>query len=92
MAKMYVTYMAHRTTLLLDDETHNAARELSACLKVSVSEAIRRAILSYRQAVLGASPEVRARRRQALEKLIELFEGHDAAEEVARLKAEDQGF
>jgi hypothetical protein len=34
---------------------------------------------------------VREQRVKALERLFELFEGHDAAEEVRRLKSEDQG-
>lgn len=35
---------------------------------------------------------VREQRVKALERLFELFKGNDAAEEVRRLKSEDQGF
>ena len=80
---------AHRTTLMLDEETRRAARELAARYDCSVSEAIRRAILAQRGQLLGVSEELRRERRRALERLIDLFEGHDAATELARLKEED---
>jgi hypothetical protein len=84
--------MAHRTTLLLDDETRKAARQLAAVYECSTSEAIRRAVIRQRDATLGVHRATRARRRQALVRLIDLFAGHDAAAEVRRLKAEDEGF
>jgi hypothetical protein len=84
--------MAHRTTLLLDDETRQAARDLAGIYGCSVSEAIRRAVVRQRGVVLGVSAEQRSRRRAALDRAFELFDGHDADAEIARLKDEDDGF
>ena len=84
--------MAHRTTLILDEEARAAARQLAVVYGCSTSEAIRRAVVRHRDAVYGVPAASRKQRKQALKRLFELFEGHDAAEEVARLKAEDQGF
>lgn len=81
--------MAHRTTILLDDETRRAARELAARLDCSVSEAIRRAILALRREALGVSEQRRRERLAAFERMIDLFEGHDPETEIRRLKAED---
>ena len=78
--------------MLLDEETQNAARELAATYACSVSEAIRRAVVSQRDVVLGVSVEQRRERRRALERAFQLFEGNDADAEVARLKDEDDGF
>lgn len=84
--------MAHRTTILLDDEARQAATDLANRLQVSTSEAIRRAIVRYRDMLAGVPPEARQRRKAAFARLIELFEGHDAEAEIRRIKAEDQGF
>lgn len=84
--------MAHRTTLVLDDETRRAARELAASMNCSTSEAIRRAILRCRDLSRGVPPAERERRSRVLDELFGLFEGHDADEELRRLKAEDAGF
>ena len=84
--------MAHRTTLLLDDETRQAARQLALRYDCSTSEAIRRAVIRHRDAAFGIPPERRRERRRSLERLFELFEGHDAEEEIRRLKSEDEGF
>ena len=81
--------MSYRTTIILDDETRKAARELALRLDCSTSEAIRRAIIQQRNQVLGVSSERRVERRLALERLIELFDGHDVEEEIARLKSAD---
>jgi len=81
-----------RTTLLLDDGSRKAAKQIAAKLDCSVSEAIRRAVVGYRDGLLGASPKVRARRRRSLEQLFELFEGNDPAAETRRIKQEDAGF
>lgn len=83
--------MAQRTTILLDDETGDAARQLVRRYQCSVSEAVRRAVIEQRDAVLGLPARWR-KRSQALERLFVLFEGHDAARELRRLKAEDAGF
>ena len=89
---MYTYDMAHRTTLLLDDETRQAARQLALRYGCSTSEAIRRAVVRQRDTAFGLPAGARKERRQALERLFELFDGHDAAEEVRRLKAQDEGF
>jgi hypothetical protein len=49
-------------------------------------------VIAQRDAVAGVSKGVRQQRMKTLKRLFELFEGHDAAEEVRRLKAEDAGF
>ncbi|MDE0001910.1 MAG: hypothetical protein OXQ29_04370 [Rhodospirillaceae bacterium] len=84
--------MATRTTILLDDDVRTAARELASRYGCSVSEAIRRAVLRHRDAVLGISQGHRAARVQVLAELFDLFQGHDAEDEVRRLKEQDEGF
>lgn len=84
--------MSQRTSLVLDDESRRAARELAAKMGCSVSEAIRRAILRQRDVELGTPPGEIKRRLRILEKLFELHDGQDPAVEVARLKAEDRFF
>ncbi len=84
--------MSQRTTLLLDDETRNAARQLALRYGCSTSEAIRRAILKHRDAVFGVPAEGRTERRRNLVQLIELFRGNDPEEEIRRLKSQDEGF
>src|SRR4029450_11216914 len=51
--------MAHRTTLLLDDETRTAARELARQFGISVSEAIRRSVIHQRDLTVGLPAERR---------------------------------
>ncbi len=82
----------HRTTILLDDNTRHAARELALRYGCSVSEAIRRAVISQRDASLGVPAGTRKERKKVLERLFDLFEGNDPAEEVGRLKDQDEGF
>lgn len=84
--------MAIRTTILWDEDTRAAARGLAHHYGCSTSEAIRRAILRHRQAVLGVPDEQRAEKIKILDRLFELFDGHDAADEVRRLKEQDEGF
>jgi hypothetical protein len=84
--------MSHRTSIILDDETRKAAKDLAQKLDCSTSEAIRRAILRYRDLTVGIPMKVRRERGRALERLAELFEGHSSSEEIARLKEEDEGF
>lgn len=79
-----------RTTIVLDEESQRAARELAAKYACSVSEAIRRAIVQQRSLELGVSEERRKERLQAFKTLITLFEGNDAAAEIQRLKDEDE--
>lgn len=88
-----MTYdMQQRTTILLDDEVRAAARELAHRYGCSTSEAIRRSVLRHREAVMGVSRERRKERVQALHRLFRLFEGHDAKDEIRRLKEQDEGF
>lgn len=84
--------MAQRTTLILDDESRKAARELALRYECSTSEAIRRAIVRQRDSLLGAPASQRKQRDKALKRLFELFDDNDPEEEVRRLKAEDAGF
>ncbi len=49
-------------------------------------------VVHERGAVFGIPPERREERSRILERLIELFEGHDAKKEIRRLKAQDEGF
>jgi hypothetical protein len=83
---------ASRTTLILDGTSRRAAKDLAAHLDVSPSEAIRRALVYYRDHVVGVPRVARRRRRAALERLFVLFEGHDAEAEIRRLKEEDRYF
>jgi hypothetical protein len=84
--------MPTRTTILLDEPSRRAAKVLAAKLDVSPSEAIRRALVHYREHVLGVPPDVRRRRVNALSQLAELFRGNDPAAEVKRLEDEDPYF
>jgi len=84
--------MAQRTTLILDDDSKRAARELALRYDCSMSEAIRRAVVKQRDALLGVSVESRRERQKDLERLFDLFEGNDPEAEIRRLKREDAGF
>jgi hypothetical protein len=84
--------MVRRTTLILDEETRLAARQLAASYDCSVSEAIRRAVVQQRDAARGLPLGKRKERVRAIERLFVLFEGHDPDEEIRRLKIEDDGF
>ena len=84
--------MSQRTTLLLDPETKQAARELALRYGCSTSEAIRRAVLRHRDAVFGVPAESRNERRKVLDRLFKLFDGNDAQEEISRLKSQDPWF
>ena len=80
----------HRTTILLDDDTRLAARELALRYGCSVSEAIRRAVIRQRDASFGVPASSRTERVRVLKRLFELFEGNNADEEVAHLKQQDE--
>lgn len=84
--------MSSRTSLILDDESRRAARQLSHRYGCSVSEAIRRAVLRQRDDVFGKTVRDRARRRKIMTRLFVLFKDCDPEEEVGRLKREDDGF
>ena len=81
-----------RTSIVLDPSSLDAATQLSGRLHVSVSEVIRRALLDYRDKMVGVTPEFRDQRVKALHELFDLFEGHDGKEELRRLKSEDTGY
>jgi hypothetical protein len=81
-----------RTTLILDDASGAAARQLADHYGCPVSDAIRRSLIAQRDSLAGVSKATRQQRMRVLKRLFEIFEGNDAAEEVRRLKMEDQGF
>lgn len=81
-----------RTTIVLDSASLEAAHQLSGRLHVSMSEVIRRALLDYRDRLVGVTPEFRDQRVQALHQLFELFEGHDARAEIRKLRDEAEGY
>jgi hypothetical protein len=93
MADRGVELMAGtRTTLILDDESRTAARQLADHYGCPVSDAIRRSLIAQRNSVAGVPKRTRQQRVRTLKRLFEIFEGNDATEEVSRLKVEDQGF
>jgi hypothetical protein len=81
-----------RTTLILDEESRTAAHQLADHYGCSVSDAIRRSLIAQRDSEAGVPKRTRQQRARILKHLFEIFEGNDAAEEVHRLKIEDQGF
>ena len=81
-----------RTTLILDEESGMAARQLADHYGCPVSNAIRRSLIAQRDSVAGVPKEARQQRVKILKRLFELFKGNDSVEEVRRLKLEDQGF
>jgi hypothetical protein len=83
---------AKRTTIILDEESGAAARQLAHHYGCTVSEAIRRSLIAQKESVTGVTRRIRQQRARNLKRLFEIFEGNDAAEEVRRLKAEDRGF
>jgi hypothetical protein len=84
--------MAHRTTILLDDESRRATKQVAARLEVTPSEAVRRAIVAYRDQLVGVSSDNKGRRLRAFQRAIQLFEGHDGAAEIRSLKDQDRYF
>jgi len=81
-----------RTTLILDDESQTAARQLADHYGCAVSDAIRRSLIAQRDSIAGVPKRARQQRVKILKHLFEIFEGNDAADEVRRLKIEDRGF
>jgi hypothetical protein len=81
-----------RTTLILDEESGTAARQLANHYGCAVSDAIRRSLIAQRDTVAGVPKGVRQQRVRILRHLFEIFEGNDAAEEIRRLKIEYRGF
>ena len=81
--------MNHKTTVLLDEESHLAARQLAAKFDVSTSQAIRQAIVGYRDLVVGPPADLVARRTAAFSKLVELFDGRDPEVEMRAMESID---
>ena len=69
-----------------------ASQALALQYECSTAEAIRQAVVRHREAVFGLPEDRRQERIRLLRRLFDLFEGHDAEEEVRRLKEEDEGF
>jgi hypothetical protein len=84
--------MASRTTLVLDEKSREAARQLARRYGCSLSEATRRALIRQRDAEVGVPRDRRRQRVRALRKLFDLFAENDPAAEIRRLKTEDEGF
>jgi hypothetical protein len=84
--------MTSRTTIVFDERTRAAARQLARRYGCSVSEAIRRSVVRQRDTEMGISAGRRQDRKKALRQLFALFEDNDPAAELRRLKAEDEGF
>jgi hypothetical protein len=63
--------------VVLDPPANAAAKTLARTLGITPSEAIRRALIAYRDQVLGgvSAPEIR-RRRAAFDNLMELMDGN----------------
>jgi hypothetical protein len=83
---------ARRTTVILDEESSKAAHQLSDHYGCRLSDATRRSLIAQRDTVAGVPKQTRQQRVRSLEHLFEIFKGNDAAEEIRRLKREDQGF
>lgn len=81
---------AQTTAIHLDEPTRRAVKALASKLSITPSEAVRRALAHYRDDVLGVPVQTRRRRMAALDRLVVLFEGHDAEAEVKSLKAQDR--
>ena len=77
---------------MLDEETRAAARQLALRYGCSTSEAMRRAIVRHRDAVFGVPSNSRKQRREVLQRLVELFDGHDAEDELRTLKRQNEVF
>ena len=84
--------MVHRTTILLSDDARRAARDVATALEVTPAEAVRRAIVAYRDQVLGVSADSRKRRVLAFKRAAELFADNDPVAEVGALKTQDPFF
>ena len=78
----------HRTTILLDQEARQAAKQVSQKLGISASEVMRRALLNLRDQVVGPSPARRRERVAALKQLRKLFAGYDPEPEIRAIKKE----
>ena len=82
---------SYRTTIILDEQSRLAARQLALRLDCSTSEAIRRAVIAHNERVFGVPVEARKKRTEVLKRWIELSQDVDPVAEVKRLKEEDEG-
>jgi hypothetical protein len=79
----------HRTTILLDESARSAAKVLAAHFQISPSEAMRRALIRYRDEVCGPSADHRRRMRALLDQLVAGSDESDPSEEIKQRKRED---
>ena len=78
----------NRTTIVLDTPSQDALDALTRHYGCSASEAVRRALVQQRERTLGVPEDKRRRRRDALEQLVHLMDGHDWEAELASLREE----
>ncbi|MGB0679042.1 MAG: hypothetical protein ACPGUV_05220 [Polyangiales bacterium] len=84
--------MAGRTSLIFDQQTEQAVRELKQRLHCSMAEVVRRALHAYHHQVMRDAHGRVSQQQALLQKLYTSFRNHDPAAEVARLKDEDAYF
>ena len=78
---------AQRATIVLGEKARRAARRLAALWGVTLSEAIRRAVIQCDEAELPASRErTKQTRAVALERARDVFKGLDVDGEVRRIR------
>ena len=79
-----------RTTIVLDTPSEEALEALSHHYQCSPSEAVRRVLAHHRTRALGNVPlEKQRRRRDALQKLVQLMDGHDWQSELLCLQDDE---
>ena len=88
----YIYNMSRRTSIILDQESEDAARELARIYGCSSSEAIRRAVVRQHDLLKGLPSKAIKERKKVLFRLFELFEDPDAGSEIDQLKKEDVYF
>lgn len=90
--------MPRTLTLQLDDEFYRrltaAAHSEHRSVVSFIESAIRMRVREQASGEIsdGGQPKRQSARGRTLERLFELFEGHDAEEEIRRLKEQDEGF
>jgi hypothetical protein len=88
LARVKLISMADKGRIVLDAPTRRTAKTLASRLKVSPSEAVRLAVQRYANETTSR-PAHRSRRRAAFDRLVKLFEGHNADAEIRQRKLED---
>ncbi len=88
--------MSRTLTVQIDDDLYRRLAKAAGLEESSIVSFVDSAIRERLRAQPAgdASGEARRwrKRRQTLERLFELFEGHDAEAEIRRLKEQDEGF